>query len=251
MNAGSVDIDVRYLIFPVVTGYESAEGFRRTGFVGTGFFIGRRGLAMTAAHVVSGIASGTQLRVALPQRPVGPLHPYRVTWVVELPRSDLLVMRVNIPDCACFATRFQKLPMGLDVETAAIPETMLETDATGRTEILMRAAKGYISYARAGWIAASFALPKGMSGAPLIVTTDEAQFVAGVFVGQTRGEQIEDLVEEVIETDGGRTVTRVERVDRVEYFARGELLEPYGDYRHAEFGGMTLSELIARDIAPA
>lgn len=176
---------------------------------------------------------------------------FRVRWSVTLPGSDILVMRVEIARSIYFDTRLIELPMGVDVETLAIPQSMLETDQAGAIRIPMRMTKGYVSYGTNGWIAANFPLPKGMSGAPLIVTMLPAQFVAGVFVGQNRGEQIEDQIEEVIEDGGanGRHV-QVERVARVEYFARGELLGPYRDFVAPEFNGLPLGELIARDAVP-
>lgn len=248
MNA-QVQIDVRQIVFPILAGNETAEGFRRSGFLGTGFFVGRRGLALTAAHVVSSMREGLELRVGLPT-PQRAMRARGVRWGVELPGSDILVMRVDVETSACFASRFDRIPMGHDVETAAIPESMLETDAAGATRILMRCAKGYVSHGQDGSIAASFPLPKGMSGAPLIATTADEQFVAGVFVGQTRGEAIEDLVEEVIDEGGGQRRTHIERISRVEYFARGDLLAPHADFRAPEFEGRTLRELIAEDIRP-
>jgi hypothetical protein len=65
MNA-QVQIDVRQLVFPMIEGSETPGGFRCSGFLGTGFFVGRRGLAQTAAHVVSSMPEGLELRVALP-----------------------------------------------------------------------------------------------------------------------------------------------------------------------------------------
>jgi hypothetical protein len=247
MNA-QVQIDVRQIIFPMIAGNETAQGFVRSGFLGTGFFIGSRGLALTAAHVVSSMREGLELRVALPT-PQGPMRARGVRWGVELPGSDILVMRVDVEASACFASRFDRIPMSQDVETTAIPESMLQTDAAG-TQILMRCAKGYVSHGQAGWIAASFPLPKGMSGAPLITTKSDEQFVAGVFVGQTRGEAIEDQIEEVIDEGGGATRTHIERIARVEYFARGDLLAPHADFTAPEFEGCTLRELIAEDIRP-
>jgi hypothetical protein len=91
---------------------------------------------------------------------------------------------------------------------------------------------------------ASFALPKGMSGAPMIVTEPEHQFVAGVFVGQSRGEEIEDEIIEVI--DGATTHT--ERIARVEYFARCDLLAPHRNFVASEFDGLALEALIAKEI---
>jgi hypothetical protein len=139
--------------------------------------------------------------------------------------------------------------MGQNVETTAIPESMLLTDSGGKTKIQMRITKGYVSHGADGWVAANFALPKGMSGAPLIVTNPDSQFVAGVFVGQNRGEEIEDQIEEVTDESASARHTHVERVSRIEYFARGELLAAFADFIAPEFEGVSFKDLILREIA--
>jgi hypothetical protein len=52
------------------------------------------------------------------------------------------------------------------------------------------------------------------------------------------------MVEEII--DAGPDEKRT----HVEYFARGMRLVPYRHFKAAEFGGLTLDELIAKDIEP-
>lgn len=245
-----VVIDATRVVFPIVAGTAAPGGFNRTDFLGTGFFVGRHGLALSAAHVVTGLRAGLELRVGLPTQQ-REMRVFTVQWSVKLPGSDILVMRVEIDGTAYFEPRFVDLPMGVDVETTGIPQSMFEKDQAGRVRMAMRVAKGYVSHGIGGWIAANFPLPKGMSGSPLVTTMPPEQFVAGVFVGQNRGEQIEDQVEEVIEEGGGNgRRTQIERVSRVEYFARGELLAPHVDFVAPEFDGFTLSELIAEDAAP-
>jgi len=240
-----VSIDVRRLVFPLVGGKEVATGFWRTGLLGTGFFVSTRGLAMTAAHVVTNLEDGIEVRAALPS-PTRPMNAHKLLWNVVLPGSDIAVIRLAIPTSACFVTRFATIDMGQDVETNAIPQSMLVTDQEGKTGIRLRVMKGYVSYGDKNSIAASSALPKGMSGAPLIVTETDVQYVAGVFVGQSRGEEIEDEITDVSD-DGVRTHS--ERVSRVEYFARGELLARFADFAAPEFGGATLKQLIKLEIA--
>jgi hypothetical protein len=242
-----VQIDVRQIVFPIIAGTETEHGFDRKAFLGTGFFIGRRGLALTAAHVALNVDDALQLRVGLPTKQRSMLA-HGIQWGIELPGTDILVMRINVETSACFVCAFDDLPMGTDVETAAIPASMLETDAAGKTQILMRCVKGYVSYGRANWVAANFPLLKGMSGAPLIATVGDEQYVVGVFVGQTRGEEIEDQFQEVTETGEGKVTTLIEKVARVEYHARGELLAPFADFKAEEFKGLTLRELIAQDL---
>lgn len=242
-----IQIDVRRLVFPLIGGRESASGFARSCFLGTGFFVSRRGLALTAAHVVSNL-DRVDVRAALPTAS-GPMTAHNLQWIVPLPESDIAVVRVNTPTSTCFASRFESPVMGQNVETTAIPKSMLSTDPGGKTKVQMRVTKGYVSHGADGWVAASFALPKGMSGAPLIVTNPDSQFVAGVFVGQNRGEEIEDQIEEVTDKSASERHTHVERISRIEYFARGELLASFAGFIAPEFGGFNLKDLIMREIA--
>jgi hypothetical protein len=247
MPRNEVQIDVRDLLFPIVGGVESAEGFRRSTFLGTGFFVSLRGLALTAGHVVMDLADGLDVRAALPT-PDGPMRPMTLLWRVQLPKSDIAVIRVQVPQNRCFATRFTNLVMGQDVQTTAPPASMLVTDPRGGTIIQMRVVKGYVSHGNNESIFASFALPKGMSGAPIIVTDQNSQFVAGVFVGQNRGEEIEDQITDVSEVGPGATRIHTEKVSRIEYFARGDLLLRFKDFVAPEFEGLTLKTLIAREL---
>jgi hypothetical protein len=248
LKAKEMSIDVRRLLFPLIGGKQEADGFHRTGLLGTGFFVSRLGLAMTAAHVLANLRDGVEARAALPSQTKS-MTSYGLLWKVILPGSDMAVIRVNISASACFLTRFGPIDLGQDVETSAIPESMLITDPTGKTGIRMRIAKGYVSHGDGDSIAASFALPKGMSGAPLIVTEGDLQFVSGMFVGQSRGEEIEDQITDVSDEGPQGRHTLIERVSRVEYFARGELLARYADFAAEEFGGATLQRLITQECA--
>jgi hypothetical protein len=60
--------------------------------------------------------------------------------------------------------------MGQDVETTASQNSMLIIDAGGKTKVQLRVVKGYVSHGSDETVFANFALPKGMSGAPMIVT---------------------------------------------------------------------------------
>ena len=237
-------------MFPLIAGRATTEGFRRTAFRGTGFFISTQGLALTAAHVVDLTSQPDQLRAALPESGgSSPMKAAEILWSVRLPQSDIAVIRVGVPSSQCFLSRFDKVVNCEDVETTGLPQSMFESDGFGATRVDIRCARGYVSHTRGNSIAASFSLPKGMSGAPLIRNSADEDFVVGVFVGQTRGEEIEDLVEETTESGPGGTHVRVERVARVEYFARGELLQPFADFAAGEFGGLTLSKLIASETS--
>src|SRR5689334_10493126 len=243
-------IDVRRLVFPLIAGSDTSAGFKRAGLAGTGFFISSRGLALTAAHVIRDLKAEVQVRAALPQA-FGPMKAFKLEWVVYLPGSDIAVIRVNVPDSACFITRFEIPFVGESVETTAIPNSMLEMDDSGRTTIRMKCAKGYVAYDLPNGIAASFPLPKGMSGAPVIATNEKTQRVVGVFVGQNRGEELEDQVTEVINESSVAQSVHIERVSRVEYTARGDLFARFRTHVATEFNGATLEELIKSETPAA
>jgi len=63
-------------------------------------------------------------------------------------------------------------------------------------------------------------------------------------VGQHRTEIDEHLVKEFTEPTPTGQATYVEKISRVEYSARIDLLWQHHDFRAAEFGGLTLAELI-------
>jgi hypothetical protein len=193
-------------------------------------------------------AAGLDLCAALPT-PDGPMRAQKVLWKVALPESDIAVIRVQAPANSCLATRFAVPVMGQDVQTTAPPEAMLLTDSSGRTKIQMRVVKGYFSHGDDVTMFASFALPKGMSGAPMIVSEQDLQFVAGVFVGQSRGEEIEDEILEVADVSPTESRRYTERISRVEYFARGDLLARYKNFIAPEFDGLTLEALIEKEVS--
>jgi hypothetical protein len=219
------------------------------GFAGTGFFISPRGLALSAAHVLRASNEGIE-KWALRPETDGPGWARPIEWVVPLPNSDIAVFRVGVDESPpCFDVSFRNLLLGEDIKTNGLAECMMETGADGVTYMLQRCARGYISHGRDSWCAASFPLPGGMSGSPALSTGNGVDQVVGVFVGQSRGEVIEDLLEEATEEEHGQRVTRVERVSRVEYFARIDVLAKHKDFRAPQFGSLTLTELIDNDRA--
>jgi hypothetical protein len=228
-------------IFPL---FVSPEGFpnRILEFLGTGFFVNTTGLALTAAHVLHEKDSAL-LRGALPSRSGPTMIGHRILWAAEFPGSDIAAIQLDTPTSICFNPQFEQVPPGQDVHTYAIPESLLEKLPDGMIAINSRVAKGYISHGTRKWVAASFPLPKGMSGAPIVVIENNLLRAAGVFAGQNRGEEIEDLVTNVTDEGPNGKHTLVEKTARIEYFARGELLSPYENYIAPEFSGLTLRQM--------
>ncbi len=231
------------MIFPIINGRKTEAGVQGLGFAGTGFFISPRGLALTAAHVMLARNDASEKWVTRPETSMG--WASRIEWSVSLPGSDIAVIRVGLDEePPGFDVHFRDLLLGEDIQTIGLAECDMETSADGVRYMLQRCARGYISHGRDSWGAASFPLPGGMSGSPALSYGNGVDQVVGVFVGQSRGEVIEDLLEEVIEAEQGNRVTRVERVSRVEYFARVDVLAKHRNFRAPQFGSLTLAELI-------
>ena len=245
MNFVATTTNSETVIFPLLIGRMEQDKFKRMAFAGTGFFISTQCLAVTAAHGLEA-AEPDQMVVASLSNTRKPMNAYPIKWSVRLPESDIAVMRVDVPGSPCFRTHFSEFMLNQEVRTTGIAEHMLETDSTGKTEIFKRSARGYVAYGRRKWVAANFALPAGMSGSPAVVTKADVDYVAGVLVGQIRSEIVEDFLSDVTETTATGKSVYVEKISRVEYMSRIDVLAHHGDHIAAEFGG-TLAELIARE----
>lgn len=236
-------IDVRRLVFPLYAGTWHGDQFTRCGLAGTGFFITRRGLALTAKHVVESLAPGLALAAAIPSLE-GRLVPHKIVWSLGIPTADIAVIRTELVDSAAYFCKFETVDPGSELETVGVPEWMIRADDRGGHRLSLRTLKGYVQYSENASVHASFPLPKGMSGAPMIIDDGLEQFVAGVMVGQSRGEQMEDQWEEATEESNGRTVVRRTEIHRIEYSAVAHLLGPYREFTTSEFGRYTLWQLI-------
>jgi hypothetical protein len=246
MDALAATVTSEQVIFPLMVGHMEGERFKWTDFAGTGFFISTRALALTAAHVL-GAAKPDQMTVAMLSNAREPMMAYPVKWSVQLPDSDIAVMRLDTPLSPCVRTSFAEFKLSQEVHTTGVAECMFEAEAGGATNIYQRSARGYVAYGRRKWVAASFPLPAGMSGSPAMIAASGLDYAAGVLVGQMRSEIVEDLLNEVTETTASGKSVYVEKVSRVEYTSRIDALWYHRDHRAPEFGGKTFSELVAQE----
>jgi hypothetical protein len=171
----------------------------------------------------------------------------RIVWSVALPNSDIAVMRLACINKISMSTSFITPILGLDVWSVGIPQSMMLVDpSTRNATIRFRALEGYVTYGVDNRVDVSFALPKGMSGAPLVFVHGKEEYVGGVLVGQSRVELVEDQFSEIVE-EGKPTYQ--EKVARVDYTASAEILTPHEHFRAPQFGTQTLAELIRSEIA--
>jgi hypothetical protein len=246
MEALAATVTSEQVIFPLMVGHMEGDRFKWTAFAGTGFFISTHALALTAAHVL-GASKPDQMMVAMCSSEREPMLAYPIKWSVQLPNSDIAVMRINTPLSPCVRTQFSEFKLNQEVRTTGVAECSFETEAGGATNIFQRSARGYVAYGRRKWVAASFPLPAGMSGSPAMITASGLDCAAGVLVGQMRSEIVEDLLTEITETTASGKNVYVEKVARVEYTSRIDALWHHRDHKAPEFGGLTLAGLVARE----
>jgi hypothetical protein len=221
LPAGQV-VESTDLVFPLLYGWEGdpATEFQHAGM---GFFVGGQ-LALTASHVVHGVPAGKEL-VASVMNGI-----YRMNWWT-IPGCDISILNIKCPrPHPYFPVAFTEINLGENVETIGIPASKTTRDERGRLIFALRLLKGYSTEGPRTSISASFPLPKGMSGGPVIIGAPERSTAVGVFVGQNRGELIEDQISYRSEEADGRVKVETERVSHVEYHARGDMLYPHKDW---------------------
>ena len=242
MEGSSIVIDdIRRYAFPLVIGKlledpDAALPLDSTEFVGTGFFITKNGVALTANHV----APSTE---DLDSRDL-----LAVIWDGKTPRAHKVIASLN-PDGTDVAILkiggirvpflqldFDRVHMGEDVVAVGIPD-----DSTWREERDFRFFKGNVTRTRR-FLELSFPALRGISGCPVF---REGKVVA-VMSGNHRSEALEDQVTDIEELESGETrFTRIETKAVVNY-GLAEPLYPLSGFKHETFGKDTFSQFVER-----
>lgn len=166
-------------------------------YLGTAFFVSKKGDAITAAHVIPPDTSldADQHLYAISIRD-GKTQVYRVLMAAVFEESDLAICRVNVNDNPYLKVSFARHSAGTDVVTIGIPEH--EVYQSGKE---LRILKGHITLAaKPHFSELNFAIPRGMSGGPVI----EGTKCIGFLSANIRSESLEDQVEEIEELENGK-----------------------------------------------
>ena len=233
-------LDVREYVFLIHIGtyprHLNAGGFviDKDGYLGTGFFIAKNGLGMTAAHclpepdsiedksVCAGVWDGKFLRA------------HKILSFIKWPKFDIAVIEVENVTPKYLRLSFESLSLGADVFTIGIPLHSLRGEG-----LEVRLLKGHV-VSGDRFLELSFAAPRGMSGSPLF-RGDE---VVGVISGNARSESLEDQVEEIVELTDQKELIRIIETKSVINYGLAEQLTPLRDARHKVFGDHTFQQLI-------
>lgn len=192
--------------------------------IGSGFFLNREGLFLTAGHVAQAFDSGKAgiIYKADPSR--DPLL-NRVAWIeeYEIGPSDLAIGRVSVRAHTFFDRLGTIEGMWADVVACGYAESALLLGG-GRFKSPIRGLKGHVQRTIddgreddlpvAGKVyELSFPIPRGMSGSPLYRAQDNALSLVGVCVASRSAEMV-DFEDTTVESDGSKYSERRVRIEQ-------------------------------------
>ena len=233
------------MVFPILVGHVPEDRtvpvvLDKCDYLGTGFYVAKHGIAITAAHLM-----------AAPQ-PGAETSPFVLTWDGNAPGArrimaaivpdgtDIAILKVESLDNATLPISLRAVHMGEDVSSIGIPSDGSWGDKRDPRD--NRTFKGHVT--RSGrFLEISFAAPRGLSGSPVICQGA----VVAVISGNHRSEALEDQVQESTEQVGAITkITRVE-TKAVVNFGLAEPLSNIRNFRHEQFQGKTFEDF-AKDM---
>jgi len=204
-------------------------------FIGTAFFVTSRGHAITAAHVLpvpQGLDAAHRLIGVV--RIDGISTICGVTEVTVLEDQDLGLVTTNLSSTKPLPIAASDIYAGQDVQVVGFPEH--EVRLRGKE---FRLLKGYVSLSR-DVLELSFAIPPGMSGAPVFAGAN----VVAYATGRVRSEEIEDQTEELIEVSAGIERIRINTTSRIAYYGIARSFHELASVRIPSLGDRTLLEFI-------
>ena len=232
--------DAREYIFCLFIAKEDNENVVQTDslkFLGSAFFVTKKGDAITAAHVLppsSSLAENEHIYAIATKN--GNTEIYRVLMAAVFNKSDLAICRINVTDNPYLEVSFERHYAGTDVVTSGI--TGHDLYQQGKE---LRVFKGHITFAaKPNFSELNFAIPRGMSGGPVMEKTKCIVFLSA----NIRSEYLEDQVEEIEEIeDGKEKITFIKSKSIINYGIFVPFSYFYG-HKSDIFDGKSLDELI-------
>jgi hypothetical protein len=229
--------DTREYVFPIfeISSANNTVDVATATFLGTGFFVTRRGDAITAAHV---LPDPKQLqpgrRIVAVVLVAGKQTVCWITQAAEFAGFDVALIKVNLTETKFLPVDGPEILPGTDVMVIGMPK-----HSVGRSGLEMRVLKGHVTgvYDR---LELSFAVPAGMSGAPVFV----GETVIGYATGRVRSEAIEDQTEELVTVADNVEKIRLQTTSSIIYYGLAKEFHALRDIRDPALSNQTLLELI-------
>jgi hypothetical protein len=236
--------DIREFVFPLYIADDPSRlqpdqpiVLSNTNYLGTGFFISKNGVALTAGHVIPSpdqIPDGKALLAVVYDGELPRGQQVQIAFVHD--KFDIAVLKVAFSPKKYLPVSFEPAHMGEDVMAIGIPE-----HSVSGPHKEFRCMKGHVTFAPT-LLELSFPAPRGMSGSPVF----RGSKVVGVLCGNARSEVMEDQIDEQTETVGNLVkVTRVETKAVINY----GLAEPLARLRDQEFvicEGLPFNQFLAK-----
>jgi V8-like Glu-specific endopeptidase len=231
--------DAREYVIPIFTVRGEGEGvyLESRVFLGTAFFVTKRGDAITAGHVIprpDELTNGQRL-VAIVQKD-GEAIVCWITHAAKFDSFDLALVHVNLENTKYLDVTTQEVSAGTDVQVVGIPSH--EVWGSGKE---MRLLKGHVTLSHK-YLELNFPVPAGMSGSPLFVGTK----VAGYLTGTVRSEETEETTEEVEEVSDKKEIIRITESRRIIHYGLTYPFSRLKDIRDPVLDNKTLFDFITQ-----
>jgi hypothetical protein len=206
-------------------------------FLGIAFFVTTKGDAITAAHVIpepSTVKSNQRLIGLVMENGKETLR--LITKAAVFDAFDVALIRVDTPNAYYLPISDEHIHAGTDVVVIGIPSH--EVIGQGKE---MRLLKGHVTLVHSR-LELNFAIPAGMSGAPVFVNGK----VVAYATGRVRSESIEEQTEEILKLTHAVEQIRIHTTSNVVYYGTAYPFEVLRDLRDPILEGQTLPEFIAK-----
>jgi S1-C subfamily serine protease len=182
--------DLREYLFPIYLVKVDKENniiFESRKYLGTAFFVSKTGDALTACHVIPSpdeIAKDEKLIAVSMQN--GEQVTMNIIKALVYSDKDLAMIRVGTSQNKYFEVSDKEILSGTDISVLGFPSHNLNSSG-----LELRFLKGHVTLSHK-MLELNFAIPAGMSGAPVI----EGNKVIGIATGRVKCEELIDSYEE-------------------------------------------------------
>lgn len=230
--------DAREFIFPLflVESRDNGVFLESRVFLGTAFFVTKRGDAITANHVVpkpDDLEPGKRV-VAIVQRG-GTQEVCWITHAAAFDKCDFALIHVNLEETKYLTLSDEDVLPGSDIQLIGVPSH--EVWLSGKE---MRILKGHVTLV-AKQLELNIPIPIGMSGSPIFLGTK----VVAYATQSVKSEEVEDYTEEVELISNNREQIRITKVIRVTQYGLAYPFSKLRDEVSPIFDGKSLMDLIS------
>lgn len=231
--------DIREYVFPIfsVVAEGNSINLNSRQYLGTGFFVTKRGDAITADHVLPDPSEiGVDRRLIAMIESNGASTACWINKALKVQPYDMALFQVNLSETKYLPISTDPVEWGADVRLLGVPNH--EIWRKGKE---MRLLKGHVTLSHR-LLELNIPVPAGMSGSPVFWKDKVVAYATGT----VRSEEIEEAYEELTKIENGREIIKTLEVRRALHYGLAHPFSLLKDFRDPTLEGMTLVEFIAR-----